>query len=382
MIDKLLLWSAPATLGLLVLVTLLPLVPAGAWWVRVWDFPRLQIVFLLLLPLGLTVGHALRNPFHSQHAAMLVVIAAVAAWQLTHVAPFTPLWRHEVPDATDDAATTFKLLTANIDYKNRRYDDVLAMFLEEDPDLLLVVEVDKKWATALTPLDERYPHRAGVVRDKGLGIVLWSRLPLNDPEVRHLVSDERASIFATVELSDGAPLRFVGIHPTPPGLRESHAERKHAEEDGDDDDDRHDSRVRDAELVLVAREARRDHEPRWIVTGDFNDVAWSHTTRLFQDLSALKDPRRGRALMNTYPIKWPPCRFPIDHVFVSDGLHLASMNRVMTPGSDHFAIQATFALAERDHTAPDASAEDHEEAEELVDEGKEDAAERESVAPE
>jgi endonuclease/exonuclease/phosphatase (EEP) superfamily protein YafD len=379
MIDKLLLWSSLATLGLLALVTLLPLVPSGAWWVRVWDFPRLQIVFLLLLPLALTVGHALRNPFHSQHAVMLVVIAAVAAWQLTHVATFTPLWRTEVPDAAVGASDTVTLLTANVDYESRRYDDVLSMFLEEDPDLLLVIEVDEKWAAALAQLDERYPHRVGVVREEGLGIVLWSRLSLTDPEVRHLVSDRRASIFAMVELPGGEPLRFVGIHPTPPGLRESHGEKKRSEADGDSSDDRHDSRVRDAELVLVAREARRDHQPRWIVTGDFNDVAWSHTTRLFQDLSDLKDPRRGRALMNTYPTKLPPCRFPIDHVFVSDGLHLAAMNRLLTPGSDHFAIRATFAVAQRDRTAPNASAEDHQEAKEIVDEGKADAAKKESA---
>ena len=41
-------------LGLfLVLITLLPLLSTGKWYVRWWDFPRFQIAILLLIPLGI-----------------------------------------------------------------------------------------------------------------------------------------------------------------------------------------------------------------------------------------------------------------------------------------------------------------------------------------
>lgn len=50
----------------------------------------------------------------------------------------------------------------------------------------------------------------------------------------------------------------------------------------------------------MAREIKRDADQRWLATGDFNDVAWSGTTRLFQDLADLKDPRVGRRLLNIY----------------------------------------------------------------------------------
>ena len=50
-----------------------------------------------------------------------------------------------------------------------------------------------------------------------------------------------------------------------------------------------DATPRDAELVLVGR-AIGDNpaDPPTIVTGDLNDVAWSHTTRLF-----LRQEERG-----------------------------------------------------------------------------------------
>jgi endonuclease/exonuclease/phosphatase (EEP) superfamily protein YafD len=163
-------------------------------------------------------------------------------------------------------------------------------------------------------------------------------------------------------------VRFVGAHPVPPGLQERTVSSDNTEK-------RRDSRERDAELMLVARHVQQDSDNRWIVTGDFNDVAWSGTTRLFADLSDLKDPRRGRRLLSTYHAKYPLWRYPIDHLFVSDGFHLVDLERVKVLGSDHFGIFTTLAAGQKDQAKPDASAEEEQKAQEMVEEGAEDAAE-------
>ncbi|GAB2789013.1 endonuclease/exonuclease/phosphatase family protein [Halomonas shantousis] len=372
----LLLWTIRVLTLLLAVVSVLPMIPSGQWWVRLWEMPRLQLAWALVLPLVLLAVHMWRSRPRKEHAVWLMVILATGGWQLSHILPFTPLWPVEVPTAKaqpDEPRTTFKVMTSNVSYENDRYAELLATVRREDPDLLLLIEVDQAWADEVSPLDRHYPYRVGEVRGEGLGIVLWSRFPLLEPQIKYLVSERRPSIFTTLDVPGVGPVRYIGTHPVPPGLRDriSH---------NDETEERRDSRVRDAELMLVARYVKAHAQARWIVTGDFNDVAWSDTTRLFADMSGLKDPRRGRGLFNTFDAKLPLLRYPIDHMFVSDGLHLANLDRVRVPGSDHFAITATLSAAEKDHTKPEVVEEEKEQARELIEEGDEDATEHDVIS--
>jgi endonuclease/exonuclease/phosphatase (EEP) superfamily protein YafD len=131
--------------------------------------------------------------------------------------------------------------------------------------------------------------------------------------------------------------------------------------------------MRDAELVLTAREISSRDEKSWIVLGDLNDVGWSRITRMFKDLSGMRDPRIGRGTYNTYPANWPLLRYPVDHVFLTPGMRLHDLRRVTCPGSDHFAILASVVLETSDDPRPDASENEEEAANEMVEEGHEDA---------
>lgn len=388
-----LVWITRLILFMMVVVSILPLIPSGQWWVRLWDFPRLQLTGALVVPILLLGLHAWLKRPRKEHAAWTAVIVVIAGWHLYHILPFTTVWSTEVPTADVQPGgnqATLKVLTANVTYTNDHYDEILAMVRREDPDLLLLIEVDDTLAEGLAPLDDDYAYRVGEVRDKGHGIVLWSRIPLLEQEVKHLVSERRPSIFATLDVPGAGPVRFIGAHPVPPGLNESNnsndkgEEQNGEEQNGEEQNEveRRDSRERDAELMLIARHVQQDPDNRWIVTGDFNDVGWSATTRLFADLSDLKDPRRGRRLLSTYHAEYPLWRYPIDHLFVSDGFHLIDLDRVEVVGSDHFGIFTTLAVGRKDQSRPEASAEEEEEAQEMVEEGAEDAAEHDVSASE
>lgn len=58
------------------------------------------------------------------------------------------------------------------------------------------------------------------MRGEGLGIVLWSRFPFLEQEVRHLVSERRPYIFVTLDIPGIGPVRYVGTHQVPPGLQD------------------------------------------------------------------------------------------------------------------------------------------------------------------
>ena len=356
-----LIWIARVTLLFLTAATLLPFLPVGSWWVRLCDFPRLQITMLLCVPVFVALVWGYLNSWSAEVFVLLGLSILLGLWQLGHVVPMTPFWPKELADASPQDSTMFRVLVANVQVENRQHEQVLQAIETMSPDLLLLVEMDSVWEEELKPLRKALPHDCGVTRDEGLGIALWSRWPLDACEVRHLVSERRATVFADVRLPDSRSIRFVGVHPLPPGLP------------ADDGNSRRDSRVRDAELVLVAQEVAKHNDTSWIVTGDFNDVAWSRTTRLFKSLSGLRDVRVGRQLLNTYHAEQPLLRYPIDHLFCSPGFGVANLERVELPGSDHFGVLADISPPKSGNLDPTPSENDKEKANELIEAGQNDA---------
>jgi len=160
-----------------------------------------------------------------------------------------------------------------------------------------------------------------------------------------------------VLLPDGGTFSLWAVHPTPP-------------RPGDDTDQR------DAELLIVAKEVGAQEAPA-IVAGDLNDVAWSSTTTLFQEISGTLDPRIGRGLYATFNANWPLMKWPLDHLFASDEWTLVEFRRLSDIGSDHFPILVE--LCHQPHAAvvqePDQpESGDREEAEEHIEEGRDAAA--------
>ena len=357
-------WLLRISAFFLLLITALPLIPTGKWYVRWWDFPRLQIAALLLLILTVVICLAIKSGFQRETTVWAFLLAAGVFWQGSHIVPFSKLWPTEVK-AISKGQMGVRIVVSNLDYENEDPESVSAELMDENPDILLLVEYDDEWHRRLSDIRNDFPFRHEEVRGEGLGMAIWSKLPFDSAETRHLVSDRRASLWVKLNLNSGAPVNFVGVHPTPPGLKDSTGEA------------RRDSRVRDAELILIAKEIASRNDESWIVAGDFNDVAWSHTTRLFKRISGVKDPRIGRSFMGTYIANNPLCRCPIDHVFLSKGFSIADLDRKRITGSDHFAVLATVALTQP-HVGvePEPKANDIEDAKGIIEEGKEHAENR------
>ena len=252
--------------------------------------------------------------------ALLLLLGAALAWQLGHVLPYTRLWRpqgrrtHSVPERS------LGLLVVNVLMDNRDADRLTAGIAAVDPDLVLALEADAWRVDRLARMLPGHQHRAVHPLDNTYGLALFSRLELVDAELRFLLQPDVPSLRTRVRLRSGEEVVLIGIHPEPPSPTEADS-----------------SLPRDAELVLVGREAAREPLPV-IVAGDLNDVAWSRTSRLFRRLSGLIDPRVGRGFYNSFHAGHWWLRWPLDHVFYSPDFLLHRLQRLPAFGSDHFPI--------------------------------------------
>ncbi|WP_266367470.1 endonuclease/exonuclease/phosphatase family protein [Tellurirhabdus rosea] len=335
---------------LLVIASFINLSRNEAWWVRIWDFPHLQLALLALLwLLGWLVMDGNGPVVEWILPALMIAALLYQSWL---VFPYTQLHRVQVMRYRGESpGRTIKLMIANIYMDNRHYRSVLQHVQRHQPDLLLIVEADDEWCQALTPLEAQYPHRVLKPLPNTYGMLLYSRLRLHQPQVRFLVEDDIPSVRTFVELPSGEKILFYGVHPQPPSPTEN---------------DR--STERDAELLMVGKEAR-SHEGPVIVAGDLNDVAWSHTTRLFQRVSGLLDPRVGRGLFSTFHAKYFFLRWPLDHVFASVHFKVKAIQRLPSGGSDHFPIFITLVYdpaAPLQHDEPQPEEGDREEAREKI----------------
>jgi len=338
--------------GLLVLLTVLPFVPSEEWWIRALGFPRPQLAVLMALVLG---GFLLvYRPAQVVDNVFLLALTAGLAFQTYRIIPYTPLWTPEVVEsASCQEQERIRLLIANVLMRNRRADDFLRLVRAHDPDLILAVETDRWWEQQLSVLEDEYPFAVKHARDNTYGLQLFSKMRLDGAEVRFLIEDDVPSVRAGVQLRSGDWIDFYGVHPRPPKPAQG-------------------TEQRDAEILIVAKEVKTGERPA-IVAGDLNDVAWSHTTRLFQRISGTLDPRVGRGRFSTFHASYPMFRWPLDHVFHEESFKLIDMKLLAYFGSDHFPVFAELCHepnARSRQEAPATSHEDREEAREAIQEGK------------
>jgi endonuclease/exonuclease/phosphatase (EEP) superfamily protein YafD len=347
---RLLFWVISA---FFVVQTIFPLIRSARWWIRMSDFPRLQIAAALAV---LLAGYlALFGVADRWDIIYLVVVVPALSLQLFRIFPYTRIAPNQVIDASSHRPEDrIRVMVSNVLMENRQSIDLLTVVQDVHPDLLLVVETDDWWHEKLASLDTVFPHRIKRPQDNYYGMELFSKFELEANDVRFLLSDKIPSIRTGVRLPSGVWVDFFGIHPRPP-------------------DPDHDSEGRDAEILLVAKEMRQSKRAA-IVAGDLNDVAWSHTTRLFQRMSGALDPRRGRGMFSTFHAGHLLMRWPLDHVFHDNSFTLVELKRLPNIGSDHFPVLVELQYepkAEEEQEAPEADREDHEEAKEMIEEGRE-----------
>ena len=220
-----------------------------------------------------------------------------------------------------------RVLIANVNTKNHQHSLLLNLIEQTKPDLALVMEVNDRWLEALQTLQPRFPYAIGRSADHNFGIVLLSRHPLQQPEIKQFGPANIASIVSQMTIA-GQPLSFVATHPLPPKSEFFF--------------------VRNDQLAEVASYVQR-LPPPIILAGDLNLSLWSPYYRQLVSKTGLVNTRRGFGPAPTWPSPGTYGReipsfllrllaIPIDHCLISPDIQVRNLKTGPRIGSDHLPI--------------------------------------------
>jgi len=330
-------WTLFAIAAAMLATTIVSLMHSNLWWVRILGFPRL-VILIVIGVLALAVAIFVRGRLGVGVIAMLASAAGLQAWQMYPYFWFAPV---EVEDAKEVdiglGPSCFTVLSLNVFQHNHDYTSTRRLINRLKPDILLLMETDQRWVDALGPQLARY--RSRVMRPLGntYGMVFATNLSVRSAETQNITDQDTPTLYARLATRDGKPFNYIGLHPRPPVPGQN--------------TDLRDRKIEHAALAIGDSEVPR------LAMGDFNDVAWSRTTRLFKQVGGFLDPRVGRGSYPSFPADYAPLGWPLDQIFLSPGFTFRDLHILKNVGSDHRPLAATICLsgdaARRQNASPD-----------------------------
>lgn len=306
---------------------LIPMSKKSHWFVRGFDYIKIHLIILGLIIIFLWSIIGFTSFVSVLSFTLLTLIVCVQLYQLKNY------FKLEANTAKVDNFENIKqealnILSFNVRQKNTNYHATENFILKTDPDIILLIEVDKKWCENINNLKKRYKYKVEAPNYNTYGMSFYSKFEIIDSNVKFLVENNVTSIFATVRLKNNKKIKLICIHPRPPRVKVGS------------------SKLRNAEFVSVTKLIEKNRLPL-IVLGDFNDVPWSSSFKSFLKVNKLNDPRQGRGILASFPAIFPPLGYPIDHILHCNQFLTTSFKVLENVGSDHRPISATLSYKEK-----------------------------------
>ena len=320
------------SLILIVLSVLSLLYDFSYWFIKIIDFPRIQ--YFVIVGLLLVLYIVLNKKWNF---ASYLLVAGIISSIIIHATKLMPymLGEKSVPDSKLSGQllqeNSIGILLTNVLIDNEEASKLLQIIKDVDPDLILAMEVNQWWISELQELKKQYPHYIEHPLNNAYGIAMYSKFELIESDISFLQGDDVPSIHTKILMPSGRKIRFHGMHPVPPV-----PSSKYPDNVGE----------KEVALVKVGKMVAMDSLPS-IVAGDFNDVSWSKTSRMFEREGNLNNIRNGRGFYNSFNAKSLFLRWPLDHYFVTVDFSLLTLERLEKFNSDHFPMYAKLTLNEK-----------------------------------
>ncbi len=304
---------------ILVTASFIPNINSKHWSVRAFDFLKIQLSVVIVLSIGCSLFVSFDN-YYVEIALKLALLLALS-YNLYFIYPFLP---KRYTKASTSNENFISLISLNVKQDNTAYNKLVDLVNRHKPEVLLTMESNKDWENGMKSIDGQYKHNFKIPQENKYGMHFYTNLDVVSIKKHFLISREYPSIEANLITQQGIEFKFWGIHPPPPSPTEKPT-----------------SKQKDAELLVLAKKLSKEKLPV-IVAGDFNNVSWSKTSRLFAQVSGLKDARVGKGIYGTFPAYACLLRFPIDLVFNSLNIRIGKITTLPSVNSDHLPLLVKF----------------------------------------
>jgi endonuclease/exonuclease/phosphatase (EEP) superfamily protein YafD len=224
-----------------------------------------------------------------------------------------------LPTANPTNTTPLRVMLSNVLTSNERYNDFLKYVAEEDPSVLVLMEINDTWQKQLEPVRKRLPYFLEIPDSDNFGIALYSKFPLSNALGQYWAEERYAPASITANITvDGKPLTLIATHPLPP-LKPDYFNQ------------------RNAHMVEMADFVTKQKNPA-IVLGDLNMSLWSPNFRRFLKSTQMRSNRQGFGIQPSWPVDIPLLRIPIDHCLVSSRIAVKTSHIGKDIGSDHYPV--------------------------------------------
>lgn len=219
----------------------------------------------------------------------------------------------------------YRLMVANVLYKNDEHQLFLDVIKEQDPDIIVVVEGTWRWKEALQSLDEAYPHfqRSPQYIFGGARVFLYSKVAFEQIDIDVPYSYNRP-LLAVRMLDPEKPFLLIATHPYPPNLPNTYAMRNQQKQE-------------------LSEFIQKQNEPL-VVAGDLNNTVWSPYFQKFLHENNLKNARQGFGWNPSWEPEASFIKIPIDHILYKGDFQIHNFYSAPYIGSDHYPIVADFSV--------------------------------------
>lgn len=234
--------------------------------------------------------------------AMLVFNVHLVSYGIYQSDPVPPL----------EQSKTVRVVSANVLTNNKNYQAFISLIDQEDPDIVVVTEINDSWVEGLSPLITKYKFRYLHPQSDNFGLGIYSKSSFDARIV------ETGDVYdADMLVADFGEFDVIVAHPLPP-ISASYAR---------------DNRIY---LEKLAEMVRVGDKPV-IVAGDLNSTLWSQTMKPLFDAGLKSTNRAGLAY--TWPAGAFPLALQIDHILTKN-IPSGDFKVLTDIGSDHYPVRA------------------------------------------